>query len=322
MTVLLHAESVRKELGLSEEQKLAIRTPVEQAELPLWRLRDLPASERNRGARPLLDSLRAKLSTTLTPGQFERLDQLIAQASGVRAILEPRVAAALDLSDGQRHKIETALASLAHNADPAHRLVAEAGQKVLALLSERQRRTFRALMGTPFDFAAVRSIACRAPELEGVTAWINSPPLTLEQLRGKVVIVHFYTFGCINCIRNLPHYNDWHGRFERDKLAIIGMHRPETQGEREVETVRLKAAEAGLKYAIAVDNDSRNWDAWVNRVWPSVYLIDKSGFVRYWWYGELNWQGTQGEKWMRDRIAELLAEPDERESGSIGSGRR
>jgi peroxiredoxin len=162
-------------------------------------------------------------------------------------------------------------------------------------------------MGPPFDVSAVPAAACRAPELEGVTEWINSPPLTLASLRGKVVVVHFYTFGCINCIRNLPHYNAWRERFDRDELVIVGIHRPETQKEYDVAEVRRKAAEAGLKYPIAVDNESRNWNAWANSVWPSVYLIDKSGFVRYWWHGELNWQGAKGDQWMRSRMAELLA---------------
>lgn len=74
--------------------------------------------------------------------------------------------------------------------------------------------------------------------------------------------------------------------------------------------VRRKAVEAGIAYPIAVDNNSANWDAGANRVWPSVYLIDKRGFVRYWWYGQMNWQGVEGEKWMRSRIRQLLAEPD------------
>lgn len=92
-------------------------------------------------------------------------------------------------------------------------------------------------------------------------------------------------------------------------VACLG---EETPGERDVERVRRKAAEADMKYTVAVDNDSRNWDAWANHVWPSVYLIDKKGFVRYWWYGELNWQGTPGENWARGRLIALLAEPHER----------
>jgi len=156
--------------------------------------------------------------------------------------------------------------------------------------------------------SGVPQIACRAPEFEGVTEWIHSPPVTLDQLRGKVVVVHYYAFGCINCIRNLPHYNAWFDRFRRDDFAIVGIHRPETDAERDVEQVRRKVSEAGIRYPVAVDNESRNWDAWANRVWPSVYLIDKNGFVRYWWYGELNWQEAKGEMRMRARIAELIAE--------------
>jgi peroxiredoxin len=309
MTMLLHEESVGAELGLTGVQKAALGAAVDQTELSLWRLRDLPLGERNRSARPLLESLHGKLAAALTPQQLGRFDQLVLRASGMFGLLEPPVMAALELSSEQRQRIQAVLAPLVRNADPGGQLRAQAERSIQGLLNARQRRTFTGLLGAPFDLGVVRPVACWAPELTGVTAWINSAPLTLAQLRGKVVVVHFYTFGCINCIRNLPHYNDWHARFARDSCVIVGIHRPETKGEYDLEKVRHKAAEAGLKYAIAVDNDSRNWDAWANRIWPSVYLIDKSGFVRYWWYGELNWQGAQGEKWMRDRITELLAEP-------------
>lgn len=88
------------------------------------------------------------------------------------------------------------------------------------------------------------------------------------------------------------------------------MHTPETDRERDIEGVRQKAEENKMEYPIVVDNDSKIWNAWANRVWPSVYLIDKKGYVRYWWYGELNWQGAEGDKIMRARIEELLAKPE------------
>jgi peroxiredoxin len=309
LTMLLHDESVGNELGLNDGQKAAVKRAVNQADLALWRLRDLPLEQRNRGARPLLDALQGQLAATLTPQQLARLDQLVLRASGLWAALDPAVTAALGLSNDQQHNVLAALTPLTRSADPDGRLRAQAERSIPKLLSERQRRMFTGLLGPPFDLAPVRMVACQAPELEGVTAWINSDPLTLAQLRGKVVVVHFYTFGCINCVRNLPHYNDWYERFDGGQCVLIGIHRPETKGEYDLDKVRQKAAEAGLKHAVAVDNESRNWDAWTNRVWPSVYLIDKDGFVRYWWYGELNWQGTPGEKWMRDRIVALLAEP-------------
>jgi len=308
-TMLLRAQAVHRELGLNADQRRATETALTAVELPLWKLRDTPAEERNPAARGWLQWLQVRLSTILTPRQLERLDQLVVQALGARAVFEPRVAAALGVSPSQRQRVQAAFAALTRNANRIPAAQAEAMQGILAALTERQRQVLVQLMGSPFDFTSVPHVACQAPELTGVTEWINTSPLTLEQLRGKVVAVHFYAFGCINCVRNLPHYNRWHEDFDGDEFIVLGIHRPETQTEHEVEKARRKASEAGMEYPIAIDNESHNWDAWVNRVWPSVYLIDKSGFVRYWWYGELNWQGSPGEKWMRQRITELLAEP-------------
>lgn len=86
------------------------------------------------------------------------------------------------------------------------------------------------------------------------------------------------------------------------------MHTPETERERDSQAVRAKAQEEKFKFPILIDAEKENWNAWGNSMWPSVYLIDKRGYVRYWWYGELNWQGAKGEEVMRQRIEELLAE--------------
>ena len=85
--------------------------------------------------------------------------------------------------------------------------------------------------------------------------------------------------------------------------------------ERDIDLVRRKAGEAGIRYPVAVDNEARNWDAWANPTWPGVYLVDRNGFIRLWWYGELNWQQAQGESWMRTRITELIAEPASNSDG-------
>lgn len=89
---------------------------------------------------------------------------------------------------------------------------------------------------------------------------------------------------------------------------VLGVHTPETSRERNIGNVRSEAREAGLTFPILVDNEKKNWDAWGNSMWPSVYLIDKRGYIRYWWYGELNWQGAEGERLLRKRIEELIAE--------------
>ena len=91
-------------------------------------------------------------------------------------------------------------------------------------------------------------------------------------------------------------------------MTIIGVHTPESEGEKIVDNIRKKARESGLEFPIAVDSDQKNWQAWSNTIWPAVYLIDKRGFVRYWWYGKLNWKGTEGEACMRYKIRELIAE--------------
>jgi hypothetical protein len=90
--------------------------------------------------------------------------------------------------------------------------------------------------------------------------------------------------------------------------VVLGVHTPETSRERDFSNVRSDARAAGLTFPILVDNEKKNWDAWGNSMWPSVYLIDKQGYIRYWWYGELNWQGTEGERMLRKRIEELIAE--------------
>jgi len=114
--------------------------------------------------------------------------------------------------------------------------------------------------------------------------------------------------GCINCKRNFPWYRAWHEAFSDQGLVVLGIHTPEVDRERDVQNVRREARDAGLLFPILVDNEKRNWNAWGNSMWPSTYLIDKQGYVRAWWYGELNWQEAEGEKLLRERIRELLGE--------------
>jgi hypothetical protein len=91
-------------------------------------------------------------------------------------------------------------------------------------------------------------------------------------------------------------------------VTILGIHTPESEGEKDIDRVRKKVRENGMEYPVAIDNQAQTWKTWTNNMWPSTYLIDKRGYVRYWWYGELNWEGAQGEKYMREKIEELLAE--------------
>ena len=124
----------------------------------------------------------------------------------------------------------------------------------------------------------------------------------------------------MNCHRNYPWYRGWYDRFADRGLTMIGIHTPETKAEHDVETLQRKVAEADLRFPVLADNDKKNWDAWGNSVWPSVYLIDKTGRLRYWWYGELNWRGAEGERIMGDHIEELLDESDDLTKATFGNG--
>ena len=141
-----------------------------------------------------------------------------------------------------------------------------------------------------------------APEFSGIDAWINSRPLTMEALRGQVVLIDFWTYTCINCIRTFPFLKQWNSRYSDDGLVIVGVHAPEFEFEKIYENV-VEATEANnLSWAMAQDNDFKTWRSYQNRFWPAKYLIDKDGVVRYTHFGEGGYAETE------ELIRELLAE--------------
>lgn len=152
------------------------------------------------------------------------------------------------------------------------------------------------------------ALRVKVPEFQDIAEWVNTKPLAVKDLRGHVVVVHFWTFGCINCIHNYPSYKGWHDRYAKQGVTVIGIHTPELPGEADIARVRQKVTDNGMAYPIAIDNGSKTWAAWGNRYWPCVYLIDKKGFIRYRWEGELNANDAKGEEVMRQAIEELLAE--------------
>ncbi len=132
-----------------------------------------------------------------------------------------------------------------------------------------------------------------APELVGLQNWINYQPLTLKQLRGKVVLLDFWTYSCINCIRTLPYIEKWHEQYFKDGLVIIGIHDPEFQFEKKLENVKQAAMDRGLQYAIVQDNEHATWDAYNNHYWPAKYIIDQDGNLRYYHFGEGDYDATE-----------------------------
>jgi thiol-disulfide isomerase/thioredoxin len=146
-----------------------------------------------------------------------------------------------------------------------------------------------------------------APEFPGGLAWLQSQPLRMADLRGRVVVVHFWTNGCINCIHNYPVYKQWREKYAEKDLNIIGVHTPEFAHEANADKILAKARGNGLQFPIVVDNDKKVWQAWNNAVWPCIYLVDKKGLIRSRWEGELHLDNREGRQFAA-QIDKLLRE--------------
>lgn len=125
-----------------------------------------------------------------------------------------------------------------------------------------------------------------APALPGITRWINSPPLTMRALRGRVVLVDFWTFECSNCLHALPQVKALYARYRDRGLVVIGVHTPELPAERDTGNLLAAVRRLGIDYPVAQDNDSATWNAWHNQYWPAQYVVDAQGRVVFAHIGE------------------------------------
>jgi len=142
-----------------------------------------------------------------------------------------------------------------------------------------------------------------APAFTGIDTWLNSAPLNLQQLRGKVVLVDFWTYTCINCIRTLPHVKQWHEKYKDKGLVVVGVHTPEYPHERATANVTAALKRFDIRYPVAQDNRYATWEAYRNQYWPAVYLINKNGKIVYTHFGEGEYEQTEAT------IQRLLAQP-------------
>jgi peroxiredoxin len=297
---MIRDDSIHEELGLSTSQIESVRQALTKVDPRWFRARNL---------------------------QLQRLNQLQCQALGTRMFvrddvidqlkLTPAALVSLKETFDKTDRDAAALQTQIHQKEitaaegnrQLEKLKTEEQTMVSKMLSDSQLQSVNKLTGAPFQFSQVKRTYPLATPLEtkGVK-WIQGGPLKLEDLRGKVVAVHFYAYQCINCQRNLPHYTAWHKDYEKDGLVIIGIQTPETPSERNFESVSEAAKSEGILYPLLLDSESANWEAWSNTMWPTVYLIDRKGFIRRWYQGELNWEGNNGEKNFRESIELLLSE--------------
>ncbi len=266
-----------------------------------------------------------RAGSVLSSAQQQRIEQIIYWIQGTRALARPDVADRLQLREKQTAEIQevidatnekvAALQKQAVAGEPVkpleeqvRKLQREEQQQILKVLTSTQKSQWLKLAGPTVAVNRLGHVSFTAPELiASPETWLN-PAHAEVRLADKVTAVHFFAFGCINCQRNYPHYLGWQKDLMPKGLQIVGIHTPETSAEQDVERLRQRMQEAGLEFPVLVDNAKQNWNAWGNSMWPSVYLVDRQGRIRYWWYGELSWQGADGEQRLRQRIEELLAE--------------
>lgn len=323
--ILPHEPAVIAELKLTAAERKALQKLTDDLDLRVFPLRNKPRDVMLPGLTKVFEDLQAGLKSVLSAQQYQRLNEIYMRRLGTSALLRDDVAAKMKYSDSQKKDIEkiitetqTAVSAIEKEAsegqprEPLEKkfiaLKTDEQKRILKLLRPNQQLVWRELVGANFEMATLGRAVFKAPELVNTDDWINSTPLKLQELRGKVVVVHFYACGCINCIHNYPWYQQWHEAFQDKGVVLLGIHSPETESERNSANVRKKAAAEKFAFPVLIDGNSENWNAWGNSMWPSVYLIDKRGYLRQFWPGELNWQGNNGEKYMREWIERLVAE--------------
>ncbi len=322
---LIHAAEVQDELKLTPGQVNELESFFGEIDGDWWRARNLPLPQRRQTLAALENKLMEKLTTLCSPAALARLRQLEAQAQAVRMLFRPDIASFVGLTPEQVRLLN----DLASQTDSISARIADSMQKgestadaqkelasattkenaeVFASLNPTQREKLVQVTGPAFETAKLERIYPMAPELIVSDGWVETPAKSLADLRGKVVIVHFYAFQCINCQRNLPRYNEWNQTFRGKDVVIIGIQTPETKAEHDAEKIRAAAQKDQMNYPVLLDLQSLNWKEWSNTMWPTVYVIDRRGYIRFWWQGELNWQGAKGDKTVADLVQRLLKE--------------
>jgi thiol-disulfide isomerase/thioredoxin len=170
----------------------------------------------------------------------------------------------------------------------------------------------------PVSAAADDADGRKLPDLSGATAWLNSPSLTKNQLKGKVVLVDFWTYSCINCLRSMPYLRAWAARYKDSGLVVIGVHTPEFGFEEDPANVAKAVRKFDITFPVAIDSQHRIWNAFNNEYWPAHYFIDATGRIRFHHFGEGRYD--ESETWIRQLLAERNGQPAQPRQGIEASG--
>ncbi len=318
LLALSHTPEVQQQLNFTAQEQLEWEATLREIDKVWWPARILPVDQQRKTIADLETKLVAGLERIQGKQAVVRLRQIELQSQSARVLLRPEISKLLQLDAHQSKKLTELFAEtdalgkdIAPQDEKRTQRFVSAKQaestKALAILQPVQAQLLRQSFGEPLDTTKVERIYPFAPELIDSKSWTGSP-VKLESMRGKVVLVHFYAFQCHNCIANFGHYKRWDETLKSQGVAVIGIQTPETPSERDPEKVISAAKKEGFKFPVLIDIESKNWSAWGNTMWPTVYVIDKKGYIRFWWQGELNWQGATTDKKVEAVVAQLLKE--------------
>jgi peroxiredoxin len=319
---LLHAHEVQTAIGLQGNKLQQFLPRLQQIDGPWWQARIRPAKEQRQITAKQEQLAMTELTRLLEPKSITRLRQIELQSQGYRCLLRPEVVEHLRLTSDQIASLKGTFAKTDTLAEKAQKAQGEEGKRLQEelqaakqaefsagpkVLTSEQQVKLREAIGEVFDTAKLDRIYPLAPELLDSGQWVGEK-VSLQSQRGKVVLVHFYAFQCSNCIANFKIYNRWEEKLAPKGVRLIGIQTPETSAERDPSRVREAAKKDKFRFPVVIDVDSTNWKAWGNTMWPTVYVIDKRGYIRFWWQGELNWQGATVDQTIEKIVDRLLAE--------------
>jgi thiol-disulfide isomerase/thioredoxin len=148
-------------------------------------------------------------------------------------------------------------------------------------------------ISTPSPALAVKPVGRQIPEIQGIETWLNSDPIKLSEQKGQVILLQFWTFGCINCQRTLPSIIKWHKDYANQGLLVVSVHAPELAFERSINNVKKAVQQRGITYPVAIDSNFITWKAFDNQYWPHLFLADRQGILRYDHIGEGAYEQTE-----------------------------
>jgi len=320
---LVHTVEVQKELGVNDTNRRAFETGLREIDAQWWPSRLMDIKPRRKLVSDLEKRLDSHIQQVLGQAATRRLHQIEYQSQGIRVLARPEIARRLQFDEKQNRRLNALFAETDRLAAEIDTRKPDEGQLkavqkarsnetklVQDMMSNAQLQTLKDILGQKIELAGMERIYPLAPELVTSRHDYGGENVELEKLRGKVVLIHFYAFQCHNCVANFKHYKRWSETLRNRGVEVIGIQTPETPAERDPEKITAAAKREGFSFPVIMDLENKNWNAWGNTMWPTVYVVDKNGYIRMWWQGELNWDGATGDRKIEELVDRLLKEAE------------